>query len=396
MQDDSSSSSCSPSSVSSTSGEVSLLAVNTDTASELSGPAAAMHALEIIFAAESPSVVASSSSSSTTYTQAPLSQSGGTAPTASVLPMDLFNEISKFGALVILDCRSLIDYQESHIPRAMHFPIADADVEGQSSLEQLVKKLDKTEQRTFMRRQRAMVVAYGPHAGYLSGLLTAEGKVAAVKVLQGGFEAFHQKFPFLACEFKPEERKSGRHNHAPPFPWYPNEIVSDKVYLGNHVDADNKLHLGHLQVKHVMNVSNDVENLHTGEFNYTRISLPDNEEEDIGQHFERAFAFLDEAESKGERVFVHCHQGVSRSATIVLAYLMKKNDWSLKQAYSYVKDKRKQINPNIGFWKQLEKLEIGLRGSSTLNECVDISLMELELKNKKAGLNPDGTMEATQ
>lgn len=305
--------------------------------------------------------------------------------------MDLFNEISKFAALLVLDCRSLEEFQNGHIPRALHFPVSQSDVEAQTPLEELIKALDKTDQRGFMRRQRALVVVYGAQAAYLCTLLTKEARAAAAKLLKGGFEAFQQKFPFLQCGFKPEERKSGKHTHLPPFPWYPNEIVSDRIYLGNHVDADNKLHLANLQIKHVMNVSNDVENLHSDDFNYARISLPDNEEEDIGQHFERAFAFFDEAESKGERVFVHCHQGVSRSATIVLAYLMKKNGWSLKQTYVYVKDKRKQIHPNIGFWRQLEKLEIALRGSSSLHECVDMNLMEQELKNKKAGLNPDGS-----
>lgn len=340
---------------------------------ELSGAAAALFALEAIFADESTGEACSEENSS------------------AILAMDLFNEISKFAALLILDCRSLSEFQDGHIPRAMHFPVSEDDVAAKSTLEQLTKNIDKADQRTFMRRQRSLVVVYGKQAAYLTSLLTAEGKVAAAKTLQGSFEAFHQKFPFLACTFKPEERKSGKHVHLPPFPWYPNEIVPDLIYLGNHVDADNKLHLTHLQVKHVMNVSNDVENLHTDNFNYTKISLPDNEEEDIGQHFERAFAFLDAAESKGERVFVHCHQGVSRSATILLAYLMYKRSWTLKEAYAYVKEKRKQINPNIGFWKQLEKLEITLRGSSTLRQCVDIDLMELELKHKKAGLNPDGS-----
>jgi len=46
---------------------------------------------------------------------------------------------------------------------------------------------------------------------------------------------------------------------------------------------------------------------------------------------------------------VHCAAGVSRSASIVIAYLMKINHWTFENAYSFVKSKRKIIDPNFGF-----------------------------------------------
>jgi protein-tyrosine phosphatase len=55
----------------------------------------------------------------------------------------------------------------------------------------------------------------------------------------------------------------------------------------------------------------------------------------------------------GGRVFVHCFAGVSRSATIVIAYLMKEHGLSFNSAIKFVKSKRPQINPNDGFRKQL-------------------------------------------
>ena len=50
---------------------------------------------------------------------------------------------------------------------------------------------------------------------------------------------------------------------------------------------------------------------------------------------------------------VHCHQGVSRSATIVFGYIMKHMRWPLVKTFKFVKERRKQVFPNIGFWKQL-------------------------------------------
>ncbi len=49
--------------------------------------------------------------------------------------------------------------------------------------------------------------------------------------------------------------------------------------------------------------------------------------------------------------------GVSRSATIVLAYLMKYHHNTLKEAYFYLVEKRPQIRPNDGFLVQLIRYE---------------------------------------
>lgn len=47
-------------------------------------------------------------------------------------------------------------------------------------------------------------------------------------------------------------------------------------------------------------------------------------------------------------VLVHCYAGISRSATVVIAYLMKKRDIGHRQAMSLVSQYRPQINPNSG------------------------------------------------
>lgn len=61
------------------------------------------------------------------------------------------------------------------------------------------------------------------------------------------------------------------------------------------------------------------------------------------------------------KVLVHCQVGVSRSATLVLAYLMLKQNLTLVEAVCAVKDKRGVI-PNRGFLRQLIKLDGQLFG----------------------------------
>jgi protein-tyrosine phosphatase len=55
--------------------------------------------------------------------------------------------------------------------------------------------------------------------------------------------------------------------------------------------------------------------------------------------------------------FVHCKAGKSRSATVVIAYLVLHESMSLSEAYNYVRRIRPEVNPNLGFWSALQKLE---------------------------------------
>lgn len=61
------------------------------------------------------------------------------------------------------------------------------------------------------------------------------------------------------------------------------------------------------------------------------------------------------------KILVHCHVGVSRSATVVLAYLMLKRNMTLVEAINKVKAGR-GIIPNRGFLRQLIDLHIKLYG----------------------------------
>eukprot|EP01104_Vermistella_antarctica_P002121 TRINITY_DN1227_c0_g3_i1.p1 TRINITY_DN1227_c0_g3~~TRINITY_DN1227_c0_g3_i1.p1 ORF type:complete len:374 (+),score=96.60 TRINITY_DN1227_c0_g3_i1:645-1766(+) len=64
-----------------------------------------------------------------------------------------------------------------------------------------------------------------------------------------------------------------------------------------------------------------------------------------------------EQEHGHKAVLVHCDAGVSRSASMVILYLMFHRDMSLLQAYLLVKERRTRICPNIGFCQQLMEFE---------------------------------------
>ena len=56
-------------------------------------------------------------------------------------------------------------------------------------------------------------------------------------------------------------------------------------------------------------------------------------------------------------MLVHCNAGVSRSAAIVIAYLMYSQHLNYQQAFDLVKSKRPAIRPNDGFVAELKQLQ---------------------------------------
>lgn len=73
----------------------------------------------------------------------------------------------------------------------------------------------------------------------------------------------------------------------------------------------------------------------------------------------------DSVRNNGGRVFVHCQAGISRSATICLAYLMRTNRVKLDEAFEFVKQRRSIISPNFSFMGQLLQFESQVLASST-------------------------------
>ncbi|AAY84071.1 PTP2 [Chrysodeixis chalcites nucleopolyhedrovirus] len=88
--------------------------------------------------------------------------------------------------------------------------------------------------------------------------------------------------------------------------------------------------------------------------NYLYINIDDNERADIQSHFLKSFNFLlQKIDLEKRRVYVHCHAGISRSATIVIHYLTKRTGYNLDEIYNYVTSRRSVINPNPAFKRQL-------------------------------------------
>ncbi len=69
----------------------------------------------------------------------------------------------------------------------------------------------------------------------------------------------------------------------------------------------------------------------------------------------------DSAAQSGGQVLVHCQAGVSRSATVTIAYIMQRTAMNMVDAYKFVKNRRTIIAPNFNFMGQLLEFEQALK-----------------------------------
>ncbi|KAG7443593.1 phosphatases II, partial [Guyanagaster necrorhizus] len=133
-------------------------------------------------------------------------------------------------------------------------------------------------------------------------------------------------------------------------------LITSNIFLSDYYTARDEKELVNLGITHVVSVLEQDPHIPRciSETNKLRIRITDRPDVDILPHLERTIEFLRLAlEEPSNKVLVHCFQGVSRSATVVCAYLTS-TGMSAKEAVKFVKSKRGIVQPNIGFARQLE------------------------------------------
>ncbi|KAK3085745.1 hypothetical protein FSP39_008099 [Pinctada imbricata] len=154
----------------------------------------------------------------------------------------------------------------------------------------------------------------------------------------------------------------------PPKPRDPYNEVYDGIFIGDQTYSRDKAKLRSLGITHVVNCANGTRpnqiNTNSAFFKDVGIKFMGIQANDVATYnlmpkFKQAAEFIHNALLEGGRVFVHCHMGVSRSATIVLAYLMLKQNIHLTEAVKILR-RRREILPNDGFIKQLASLNYQL------------------------------------
>lgn len=130
--------------------------------------------------------------------------------------------------------------------------------------------------------------------------------------------------------------------------------VAEHVYLGGDAVARDKDILKRNGITHVLNCVGFVcPEYFKSDFVYRTLWLQDSPSEDITSILYDVFDYFEDVREQGGRVLVHCCQGVSRSTSLVIAYLMWREGRSFDDAFQDVKAARGIADPNMGFACQL-------------------------------------------
>jgi protein-tyrosine phosphatase len=132
--------------------------------------------------------------------------------------------------------------------------------------------------------------------------------------------------------------------------------VIPHLFIGSAKVAKNKTQLDYLQINTIINCSIEVDNFFENDKKYKYINLfwKDNFRQNILVQLDPLCEKIYKEVSRGRNVFVHCYAGISRSASIIIAYLIKYNQMTYYSAYKHLHSIRSIINPNSGFIEQLK------------------------------------------
>ena len=147
--------------------------------------------------------------------------------------------------------------------------------------------------------------------------------------------------------------------------WFsePTKII-DNLYLGSAYNAASFYKLKNNNIKLIINVTNSISKYYPDDFQYLKYELEDNNNDSISEFLIDSYINIKRFQKNNpeSNILVHCFAGASRSASIILYYLVIENrknniNYSLEDALDYLKEKRIIINPTQKFINELKNIK---------------------------------------
>ncbi|XP_046522264.1 serine/threonine/tyrosine-interacting-like protein 1 isoform X5 [Equus quagga] len=293
-------------------------------------------------------------------------------------PIELYNilnQVTKLSRLTepnylcLLDVRSKREYDESHVitarrvkKKANEYLIPESvDLE---CVKYCVVYDNNTSFLEILRHSSDDDVSDESREGPVLGAAIKCGKALThltrhpVRILKGGYERFSAMYHFFRTQkiiWMPQELDA--------FQPYPVEIMPGKIYLGNFRQACDPKIQKDLKIKAHVNVSMETGPFFTGDADkLLHIQIEDSPEANISPFLRHVCHFVEIHLELGSVILVFSTLGISRSCAAILAYLMHRNEQTLKRSWAYVKKCQNNMCPNQGLVTQLlewEKIVLG-------------------------------------
>lgn len=135
-----------------------------------------------------------------------------------------------------------------------------------------------------------------------------------------------------------------------------NRIIGN-VYLGDYMSALSIENLPPYEKERwaIVSVLRDCPKFH--KVKQFIINIDDHSNVNIIKYFEMTYGFIQSSLDEGKNVLIHCAMGISRSTTILCAFIMKKYKKNCHDALEIIKRSRPIVSPNMGFREQLLKYQ---------------------------------------
>ena len=163
-------------------------------------------------------------------------------------------------------------------------------------------------------------------------------------------------------------------------------MIIDNLYISGIDFAKNANKVSRLRITHVINAAAQILPTVPG-YETLDLKICDGGDENILSFIFIAAKFIDDCFSKNGSCLVYCQQGVSRSVSLIIGYLMIKEKIDYKDALKRVRERRHVASPNPKFIAQLMQLAEVL-GSSPTTSChfSREKVINFEVKNRKYGV----------
>eukprot|EP01084_Bolivina_argentea_P106568 190672_1 len=301
-----------------------------------------------------------------------------TIPQILCKPMDIHNMLLFPGRKIILDIRSEKEFLSNHIALSTNIPINTNEKEVISKLYQIFKQFwwatgsimnvyCYSNTQSIKNGSDIIWYKYIQHILLKYFIVSSDDSIdtkyidtqfifKSMFILCIDYETFEKTYDHLCTS------NTFQHQEVPAFP---SIIIENKLLLSGFEAVESKHVLVKFGVTHILNMATELENCFENDKNelshlkYLQCKIKDLSLSDISSQFSKCIAFINDAlnENNGNNnncVLVHCFAGISRSSTIIIAYLMKSKKMSFEKAFEFTKQKRSIVSPNEGFVKQLK------------------------------------------
>jgi len=134
-------------------------------------------------------------------------------------------------------------------------------------------------------------------------------------------------------------------------------LIIDNIYLGSAQNSANYNQLKNNNIGLIINVTDEISNYYPNEFEYYNIKILDINSSSLINSFNSVLNTIEifNKKNQGKNILVHCYMGCSRSASILLIYIIIKHNMNYEDALKYLENKKANVNINITFINEIKK-----------------------------------------